>query len=118
MRNIRLEVSCIHGMKSMKSRQWNKPKDANPGRKGSTDFLVRVMFRKNTTWQGEVHWLGSDKKRSFRSSLELMLLMQEAMDEIETPRTNYNFRTWEAETSTEEQELSDEYLVGISGSNK
>ncbi len=64
---------------------------------GSSDFLVKVLFRQNASWQGEVHWLEADKKQRFRSLLELMELLQEAMDEMGKPQQDYRFNTWEEE---------------------
>ena len=118
MRNYELAISRNPSVKFMKNRQWKKPKEIKTDRKGSTDFLVRVMFRKNTTWQGEIHWLGSDKKRSFRSSLELMLLMQEAMDQKDTPQANYNLRSWTTKMINEEQNVDEDFLVSSLGISK
>lgn len=53
------------------------------------------MFRKNVNWQGEIHWLNHDKKKHFRSSLELLMLIQEAMEKAEVPQAEYEIRTWE-----------------------
>lgn len=58
-------------------------------------FMVRVIFRKGANWQGEVHWLETNQKRSFRSSLELMKLMEEAMDEAGAPEPEFDYRTWD-----------------------
>lgn len=84
----------IPGGQPMKNRHWDKPKEVSTGKKSSNKFLIHILFRENTNWQGEIHWLDSDKKRNFRSSLELMFLMQEAMNETEAPRANYELRTW------------------------
>lgn len=67
-------------------------KDLN--KEGSTDFLIRIIFCKNVNWQGEVHWLETDKKRRFRSSLEMINLMQEAINEAGRPSADYTFRSW------------------------
>ena len=42
-------------------------------------FQVRVLFRQNCSWQGTVHWLDGRKEESFRSVLELILLMDTAL---------------------------------------
>ena len=62
---------------------------------GSTAFLVRIIFRQNATWMGEIHWLEEDKKLYFRSLLEMVMLMQEALDTTGTPPAEYTFRSWE-----------------------
>lgn len=48
------------------------------GEKGT--FIVHVMFRQNATWQGEVVWADKKKKQRFRSALELLKLMDSALD--------------------------------------
>lgn len=77
----------------------NKFLTGKPPKEGSADFLVKIMFRNNVNWQGEIHWLSTDKKRRFRSSLELLMLIQEAMDEGGTPQSDYTFRSWLNENS-------------------
>lgn len=42
-------------------------------------FSVQVMFRMNSTWQGRVTWLEGQQSQSFRSALELMMLMNSAL---------------------------------------
>lgn len=46
-------------------------------------FVIHVQFRKNATWQGEVIWAEQQKKMCFRSALELLKLMDGAMDQEE-----------------------------------
>lgn len=49
-------------------------------RRGRTaTFAVRVLFRKNSSWQGLVTWLEENREESFRSVLELIVLMDSAM---------------------------------------
>jgi len=42
-------------------------------------FAVRILFRQNASWQGSVTWLEGDSSQSFRSVLELLLLMDSAL---------------------------------------
>jgi len=42
-------------------------------------FSVRVLFRQNASWQGSVTWLETGQEESFRSTLELLMLMHGAM---------------------------------------
>lgn len=46
-------------------------------------FIVHVHFRQNATWQGEVVWAEQQKKMCFRSALELLKLMDGAMNKEE-----------------------------------
>jgi hypothetical protein len=42
-------------------------------------FIVKVEYCQNETWQGLVIWAEENKTVRFRSALELMKLMDEAM---------------------------------------
>jgi len=53
---------------------------------GSTigTFEITVKFKQNSTWQGQIHWIEKNKKQSFRSAMEMLKLMDEALsDEVE-----------------------------------
>ena len=43
-------------------------------------FVVRVDSRERATWQGQVIWTDQNRKQYFRSSLELLRLMEDAMN--------------------------------------
>ena len=48
--------------------------------KGERDtFLIEVRFRQHASWQGHVTWLRGKQKVAFRSVLELICLMQQAL---------------------------------------
>ena len=42
-------------------------------------FEMRVLFRQNASWQGELLWLEKNTRQSFRSVLELITLMDSAL---------------------------------------
>ena len=42
-------------------------------------FSLRILFRQNSSWQGSVMWLEGQQERSFRSVLELVMLMDTAL---------------------------------------
>jgi len=44
-------------------------------------FEVSVKFMQNSTWQGQIHWVEKNRKQSFRSALEMLKLMDEALVE-------------------------------------
>ena len=50
---------------------------------GSTKgtFEISVKFTQNSTWQGEIHWVEKNQKQNFRSALEMLKLMDEALAE-------------------------------------
>lgn len=44
-------------------------------------FNLRVLFRQNASWQGSVQWLEGQQEESFRSALELLLLINSTMEQ-------------------------------------
>ena len=54
--------------------------DIQPGG-GSTmgTFEISVKFMQNATWQGQIHWVEKNQKQNFRSALEMLKLMDEAL---------------------------------------
>jgi len=58
------------------SQELNVENDA----KKST-FEITVRFRQNATWQGQILWAEKNMKQNFRSVLEMLKLMDEALSE-------------------------------------
>jgi|Cm1ome_4_1110797.scaffolds.fasta_scaffold06949_2 hypothetical protein len=56
------------------------PPDPEPQEGKCGTFAVRVIFRQNASWQGSVTWLEGGREESFRSALELVLLMDSALN--------------------------------------
>lgn len=52
------------------------------GAAGLLTFSVRLMFSRNATWQGTIRWKERGEQESFRSFLELLLMMDEAAGRI------------------------------------
>lgn len=52
------------------------------GRRRGT-FLLNIYNRQNATWQGTVTWVDKNEKQQFRSALELIKLIESALDEAE-----------------------------------
>lgn len=46
-------------------------------------FIVHVKHRQYSTWQGEVFWAERNEKRNFRSALELLKLIDNALEDEE-----------------------------------
>ena len=42
-------------------------------------FAIKVLFRQHTSWQGAVTWLDAQSEQTFRSVLELILLLDSAL---------------------------------------
>lgn len=47
-------------------------------------FFVRVRFRQHSSWQGDVNWRNDGQKVQFRSVLELLHLLQSALESQHT----------------------------------
>lgn len=67
--------------KPQEQEQGGRP-EAKPHEGELGTFSVRVIFRQNSSWQGSVTWLERGVEESFRSALELLLLMDSALREI------------------------------------
>ena len=50
----------------------------DPGNRKGT-FVVKIEYCQNETWQGKVVWAEENRTERFRSMLELIKLMDEAM---------------------------------------
>ena len=55
------------------------PPDKIPCEGKKATFTIRVLFRQNASWQGSVTWLEGRQEQSFRSVLELILLLDNAL---------------------------------------
>lgn len=53
--------------------------DSGPEEGKLATFAVRVLFRQNASWQGSVTWLETGVEESFRSVLELLMMMDGAL---------------------------------------
>lgn len=57
----------------------NGPPEEQPRQGEKATFAVKVLFRQNSSWQGTVTWMEGRREQSFRSVLELLLLMDSAL---------------------------------------
>ena len=51
--------------------------EKTPGKKST--FVVQVQFCQNASWQGTIAWTEQKKEQRFRSALELVKLIDEAL---------------------------------------
>ena len=56
-----------------------EPVSADPTRGALATFRLRVMFRQNLSWQGLLTWVEAREEESFRSALELEVLLDSAL---------------------------------------
>lgn len=50
------------------------------GRGCLATFAIKVLFKQNASWQGIITWLEGKREESFRSSHELIMLMDGALE--------------------------------------
>lgn len=61
---------------SLKSQSYHPaPHDLDVHSGALTTFAIRILFQQNASWQGSLTWLKENKEWRFRSTLELILLM-------------------------------------------
>lgn len=62
-------------------RQGAQPpvRSAPPATGERATFVLRVLFRQNASWQGSVTWEEGGLEQNFRSVLELLLLLDDAL---------------------------------------
>ena len=53
-------------------------------------FMVKIIYSKNQTVQGYLHWLEAEKSIPFRSFMEMVILISDAMESCE----EMEFRNW------------------------
>ena len=52
-------------------------------RGAAATFELQIIFRQHTSWQGTILWLEENLEQSFRSVLELILLMDSALRRVD-----------------------------------
>ena len=48
-------------------------------------FLVKIKYRQNSSWQGSIQWIETGKTQNFKSCLELIRLMDLAVNSSDKP---------------------------------
>lgn len=60
---------------------WSEDSEyAVPTQGKTATFVVHVLFRRNASWQGTLTWLDEGRSQNFRSVLELIVLMNSALE--------------------------------------
>ena len=58
-------------------------------------FTIQIQFQQHSTWQGTIAWAEGGKRQKFRSELEMLKLMMEAVSADESDETKKTLNTWE-----------------------
>ena len=53
----------------------------NENKKNTGTFVLKILNRQNSTWQGNITWVEKQKSENFRSALEMLKLIDNAWDE-------------------------------------
>ncbi len=61
---------------------------------GGTFFTVRILNCQQNNWKGEIKWLDGKETIHFRSLLELLMLIQGALEMQDLHREEDYFRSW------------------------
>ncbi len=64
---------------------------------GGSTFLIRIHFKQNSNWQGTIQWVEINQTISFRSVLELTLLINQAVENTYYQDDEHDFRAWHLE---------------------
>ncbi len=62
---------------------------------GGTNFLIRIQYGQHHSWQGTIQWLDGGKTLPFRSMLEMIYLMEDAIQIHTGDEWKNQFRHWE-----------------------
>ncbi|HML38566.1 MAG TPA: hypothetical protein PKA19_14290 [Bacillota bacterium] len=58
-------------------------------------FTIQIQFQQNATWQGSIAWAEGDRSQRFRSELEMLKLMMEAVASDSSAEDKEVLSTWE-----------------------
>jgi len=58
-------------------------------------FTIQIQFQQNATWQGTIAWAEGEKSQKFRSELEMLKLMMEAVASSQEDDLQADLNTWE-----------------------
>lgn len=61
-------------------------------------FVIQVQFRQNATWQGTITWAEQNKTQHFRSTMEMIKLMDSAVEQ----QSSSKFADWEDEAGVQQ----------------
>lgn len=79
---------ATHAARSFRDKTDGERKQTVPGfrevspdemKDRKADFMLHVQFRQNSTWQGTLEWITEQKTKRFRSELELISLIADAL---------------------------------------
>ncbi len=76
---VRYKYDMKFTEKCNSGRRWQTVKEKKTG-----TFLVKILKNENSTWQGSVTWVESQKTVHFRSALELLKMIDKVITRNES----------------------------------
>lgn len=74
------QIQYIHKIQNSNNLEGQMGTDMNKKHKNTGTFLIKIMDQQNGTWQGSVTWVEEQREQHFRSALELLKLIDGALD--------------------------------------
>jgi len=78
--NFPQAFSAVRSFSVMPETELNCTEDKQIRQGYQATFMVKILFRQHTSWQGTITWLEKKREQTFRSVLELILLMDSALN--------------------------------------
>lgn len=73
------EILDTEGCPGMEASWETGPLAGRPGKAGT--FRIEILFREGSSWQGRITWQENRTAATFRSALEFLLILNEALAE-------------------------------------
>ena len=67
--------------RARKKKEADKVYEEVAHKEGIANFSIHVKFRTNADWQGEIYWLEKGMRQNFNSTLEMIKLMDSALNQ-------------------------------------
>ena len=75
-----ITIKCNYRTKKIGKPERQEGTDMNNRHKKAETFIIKIMDQQNATWQGSVTWVDEQRERYFRSALELLKLIDGALE--------------------------------------
>jgi hypothetical protein len=71
---------------------------------GGSQFLINIRYQQHNSWQGSIQRLNTGETINFRSTLELLFLIESATEQqtVTTGEKEERFRSWKIEKEVDD----------------
>lgn len=77
--NYPQSFTAVRSFSPISEPKLESPADGAIKKGKAATFVVKILFRQHTSWQGTITWMEEKCEQTFRSVLELILLMNSAL---------------------------------------